>query len=257
MIAVRIGIAGLAPACDVPFEAASSGPVAVGSEPAQGQRDVDRAASLRVFFDRRILPREAERAQVRLVSGERSSFLFVWVDPLEAALVVRPSVALDPDVQWRLQVEGLRDLDGVEMAEPWEVAFQTGAGAVGDPVPPPLSFADVAPVLASCTGESCHGGPSPALGLDLSSAAAVGRTAVGVPARLSQSGGPGRLGLEGLPRVDVVAGVGRPATSFLLYKVLGDPHVTGDPMPPPPAAPLSPAALATLAAWIAAGAPTD
>ena len=38
-----------------------------------------------------------------------------------------------------------------------------------------------------------------------------------------------------LLRIDVTAGVGQAASSFLVYKVLADPHASGERMPPPPA----------------------
>ncbi|MCB9625710.1 MAG: hypothetical protein H6723_20510, partial [Sandaracinus sp.] len=56
------------------------------------------------------------------------------------------------------------------------------------------------------------------------------------------------------PRIDVIAGVGRPDSSRLLYEVLRDPRV-GEPMPPDD--PLTVEEVTTIANWILAGAPTE
>lgn len=233
----------------------------IASDPGNGAQGVDRAARLRVFFDRLLLPLDVHRGHVLLRSGELSVFVELRYDPIERAVIVESESALDPDVVWRLRVEGLRDLDRREM-EPWEIAFRTGSEAIGED-PEAVSFADVAPIFeARCASAECHAGPSAVLGLDLSSAEGVRSTAVGVAAQQARVGVSDRpwLGtstLAGLARVEVVAGVGRPGDSYLVYKVLGDPHVWGARMPPEPEPPLGAEELDLLGRWIQAGAPTD
>ena len=79
----------------------------------------------------------------------------------------------------------------------------------------------------------------------------VGRVVVG---GRSATDGLGDRGLAGLPRIDVIAGVGRPDTSRLVYEILRDPRV-GEPMPPDDA--LSPEEVRAIADWILGGARTD
>lgn len=250
-------------ACDLPPEhPAADGPRVIASDPADGDQGVDRAVVARVFFDRQLLPRDVHRGTVAIRSGERDAYLSPRFDPVDRALViVNLGEALDPSVVWRVRVEGLRDLDRHAMQEPWEIAFRTGDAIVGEELEPPPTFADVEPILRARCAE-CHGGEAPVLGLDLSSADGVRRTAIGVPAEQARVGVQGERPwhgtstLTGLARIDVIGGVGRPAYSYLVYKLLGDEHAAGDRMPPSPSPPLPAAELRVLSRWILAGAPT-
>jgi len=263
-VAALLGVL-LAAACDLPnARVIDDGPVVVGTAPADGDVGVDCAAGFRVFFDRSIDPRDVHRGTVRVQSGARSAFLTPWFDPLERALVVDQigSSPLAPSVRYRLQVEAIRDLDGVRMAERHEIGFETGVAAEGDAPAEPVGWAEVAPILReSCATERCHAGGEPAVGLDLSSAAGVRDTAIGVVAQQSRVGVQddrvwrGAPSLDGLARIEVAGGVGRPARSYLVYKVLADPHTAGGPMPPD--GPLPRAQVAQIVAWIRAGAPTE
>lgn len=253
-------------ACDLPPEApAADGPRVVASDPQSGDQGVDRAVVARVFFDRQLLPRDVHRGTVAVSSGGREAYLSPRFDPIDRVLlVVNAGEALDPNVVWRVSVEGVRDLDRHAMAEPWEIAFRTGADAVGEEPLPAVSFAEVEPIFRErCAGGGCHGAEAPALGLDLSSAEGVRRTAIGVPADQTRVGvmedraWHGSSTFAGLARIDVVGGVGRPAWSYLVYKLLGDPHAEGDRMPPSGEAPLTAAELRLLSRWILGGAPTD
>lgn len=254
----------VAAGCDLPPEHGPPvGPRVVASDPFDGETNVDRSRSLRVMFDRAVLPRDVDRAHVGLESGVRNVFLELFFDPVERALHLHHDTPLDPSVLYRLEVHGLRDLAGRPMSEPFVAAFRTGRRAYGEPEPEPPRWSDVAPIFASCAEDACHGSNRPVLGLDLSSADGIRRTAVGVVAEQSrlgvQEGDPwqGAPTLAGLARVDVVGGVGRPSRSYLLYKVLGESAVWGDPMPPPPALPLDATQLRLLSDWIRAGAPTN
>jgi len=211
----------------------------MGSDPADGDVDVDRAPTLRVFLDRPIYPGDVHRGHAWVQSGVRSAFLSPWFDPvgrvLTAELIGSP---LEPHVRYRMVIEDLRDLDLEPMGRPYEITFETGLEATPRPAPPAVGYDEVRPILAGCSVERCHGGDRPALGLDLSSPEGIQETAIGVAARQTRVGTQagellhGAPTLAGLAIVDVVGGVGRPARSYLLYKVLGDPHAGGDTMLP-------------------------
>ncbi|HJL20285.1 MAG TPA: hypothetical protein RMH99_31750 [Sandaracinaceae bacterium LLY-WYZ-13_1] len=234
----------------------------LASEPADGATGVPREADYRVFFDRPLHPRDLHRGHVRIESGTRPIFALPRFDPVQRVLHVEHGT-LDPNVRYRLEIEGMRDLGRAEMA-PVSIVFDTGE-ALGSSTPTPSpGWDDVAPVLrARCATDGCHGGEAPVLGLDLSSGAAVQRTAIDVAAAQTRVGiqeeapWEGTETLAGLARIDVVASVGRPARSYLLYKVLGEPHAPGERMPPPPASALPAGELQLLSDWILAGAPTD
>ncbi len=250
-------------ACDIPPDRdPGSGPVVLATDPADEQTGVDRADGFLVFFDRYVSPRDVHRGRVRVQSGSRAAFVSPWFEPVERALRVELiGVPLEPSVRYRLWVEGIRDLDGVRMREAHEVTFETGFAAEGRPEPPAVPFERVRPIFAGCASDGCHGAERPALGLDLSSGEAIARSAVGVVAEETRVGTQaeapwhGAPTLDGLAIIDVVGGVGRPARSYLMYKVLGDPHAGGDPMPP--AARLGAAELSALSWWIRGGAPTE
>jgi hypothetical protein len=228
----------------------------IGSIPADGATDVPRRIELRVFFDRPLAPRTVSRAVVSLRSGPQQRFLSVSYDPVDRALVARDfsDVPLEPQVEHELRVEGARDLNGLE-APAFLARFTTGDTLGESPTFGTTTWAEIARIFsARCADDGCHGGPSPALGLDLASAEGVRATAIGVPSVASSSGGLGDRGLTGLPRIDVIAGVGRPDTSRLVYEILRDPRV-GEPMPPDDA--LSPEEVRAIADWILGGARTD
>ncbi len=102
------------------------------------------------------------------------------------------------------------------------------APAPCDPDHPPLSYAtDVAPLLAGCAGELCHG---PIASKDL----------VGVPS--SECGD------------QLLVEVGHPESSYLVSKLRGQRMCCGERMPPN-VPPLSDSATAAVVAWICQGAP--
>lgn len=249
-------------ACDLPPEAEGGGPVVLGSDPSDGDVGVARGRDLRVFFDRPIHPRDVHRGRIAVRSGGLAEFLSAWFEPVDSVLHVENlSRPLDPDTVYRLIVTDVRDLDRVAMEEAYVAVFHTSE-EIGAPDPVPLAgWSDVAPIFAArCAG--CHGGAEPILGLDLSGPEQIERTAVGVPAEQSRVGvqeedaWPGASTLVGLDRIDVSGGLGRPGRSYLVYKLLGDPHAAGQPMPPPGEPPLTPAERRTISLWIRAGAPT-
>lgn len=229
---------------------------AVGSYPADGDVEVPRRLEVRVFFDRPLAPRSVSRSAVTLRSGPQTRFLSVRYDPVDRALVARDffDFALEPRVEHELEVVGVMDLAGSEIPR-YAIRFVTGE-VLGE-VPPlgAASWEEASAIFSSrCAGTGCHGGAVPALGLDLSSAAGIRATAFGVPAVSDSIGGLGPRGLSGFPRIDLLAGAGRPETSRLVYEVLRDPRV-GQPMPPDEPLPLAEARV--LVDWILAGAPTE
>ena len=191
-----------------------------------------------------------------LRSGSAGVLVSVRDDPVSREVVVVPfrGRPLFAHVHYTLTVDGVRDLDGAPV-EPARVRFTTGDRVGGGGPLGRTPWAPVAELFAARCVEGCHGGERPAMGLDLSSAEGVRTTAIGVSA--VQTGGRDGLplrGLAGLPIVDALPAGGRPATSYLVYKMLGDTHILGQPMPPDGAGPEE---TALVADWILAGAPTE
>jgi hypothetical protein len=217
-----------------------------------------------VQLDRRVQPRSVHPGTVSLHSGVMHIRSTLRVDPLTSQvwLDVDDVHALAPSTAYELRATGLVDLDGSMQSDPYSAVFFTGdaLGAV-----PADELGQAEPVLAMlyerCGQAKCHGGTTPVAGLDLSSARGIADTAVGaLPSRalgtVGEEGAAGTFWLEGLRIIDVAGEHGDPATSYLIYKVLGDGHVAGERMPLG-AAPLSDSELEQLAAWIRRGAPLE
>lgn len=270
LVAVGL-VAGSLGGCDLPLDRApESGPSVFASSPSEGEAEVHRLGPFVARFDRRVLPRSVSRATVRLESGVVRPRLSVRYDLLTQSAIAVPFSGdpIAPGVEWRLVIEGVEDLDGRAMEEPYVAHFRSGIElGPGVVEPMPMTFADIEPIFTRrCTGSRCHGPDPPALGLDLSSAIGVRDTAINQPARsfpsgtIGPAGGAGAPVFAGLPLIEVLAGAGHPETSYLVYTVLADPHVVGAPMPPAlrdvATAGLTPEELRTLSEWISAGAPT-
>lgn len=233
-----------------------AGAQVVGFDPPAESAGLDRRPRLRVLFDRPIAPSAITEASVTLESGPSRIYLSLEVDPVDEALVATPfgGRTLEPGIEYFFRVEGVRDLDGV-LVEAAATSFVTGDTAEGPPALDLAGFEEAFAIFQSSCVDGCHGGASPDQGLDLSSAEGIRATALGVPA--TQTGarlGYGARGLAGMAIVDGVGGRGRPAASYLVYKMLGDPHILGDAMPPE--GPGSRHDIRRIAAWIRAGAPT-
>lgn len=218
-------------------------------------------------FDRLLAPSTVHAGTVVVRSGVLGVFGGVRYDPVRRAVRFVPDArAFRRALQYEFAVTaGVRAWDGGGLAAPLSVRFMPGATEPA-PAPPAVSLArDVAPLLAArCATARCHDADAPAMGLDLSSAAALRRTAIRVPARERPAPGPAISTTAADPawgaleRVDpgFVAGQGRPEYSYLVYKLLGDGPVVGARMPPEgPALPLDD--IARVADWIAAGAPDN
>jgi hypothetical protein len=200
-------------------------------------------------------------------SGVLGVFGGVRYDPARRTVTFTPDArAFRRSLQYEFAItRAVRAWDGAALASPVTVRFMPGA-TVSGPARRPVSLArDVAPLLAArCATAECHGGSAPVMGLDLSSAEALRRTALRVVARQRPPPGPSITATAtdpawgALQRIDpgLADGQGRPEYSYLVYKLLGDGPVVGTRMPPE-GPPLDPDAIARVSDWIAAGAPDN
>ncbi|HEX7477988.1 MAG TPA: Ig-like domain-containing protein [Polyangiales bacterium] len=248
--------------CDFAVPARDGAAWHLSSTPADGAQAVSRASRIVVSLDREVVPQSVGHGSVALRSGAVAAAVTLRLQPVdrELWLDIDPHEPLDPEVSYRLEIDGLVDLDGQPQPEPYRATFRTGTGLGAHAADGPFDPAEIRALFTQrCAQASCHGGSNPASGLDLSSAAGIRATAIGVRSQgpagtTSEEGVRGALWLTGLRIVDIVAGRGQPATSQLVYKLLGDSHVVGERMPPT-GAPLSLAQLREISAWIEAGAP--
>ena len=215
---------------------------------------------MRVATSARLDPATIDPSTVYLESGTVRPRSGVRYDPLARELEVTALESLAPSVTYRLVLDQIGDLDGNILPERAVFTFVTGEDDSAPEERPVTTWGDAARVLAArCAVAACHDSGRRA-GLDLSNAAGVRATAIGAQVR----GGPGLGGREyaraggvlgELPLIDVIAGVGRPEASYLIYKALGDDHAFGEPMPPPGGLGRSEARV--LVGWVASGAPLE
>lgn len=214
---------------------------------------------IEVTFDKLLSPSTITHESFRLTSGNLGVFIGLTYDPVHRRVSVgfRPG-SLRADLEYVFTVSNpLRGWDGTALSQPYSVRFRVSAPVTLEPPTPP-SFREVSALFARhCINGNCHGGPTPALGLDLSSDTAIRRTLLGVssierPGPVSANTDPH---WSSLVRVDtgVVPGLGRPGYSYLVYKLLGDGPIIGERMPRL-AQPLSLEELSLISSWIAAGA---
>jgi hypothetical protein len=212
-------------ACDLP-------PPPAAREPLQGRvvsptdGRLERDGVVQISVSALIEPRSMLGADASLRSGERELGVGLAFDPVTRLLVADPTARLlDPDIDYRLHLEGPRGFDGAPLAPTED---------------------DVLAVLEGCRG--CHEGPTAALGLDVTD---LRRTAIGVPAAEVAGASFGR-GLGGLQRIEA----GHPERSYLVYKMLGEGPIVGATMGAEgsPDVPLPRASIAIVSRWIAAGA---
>jgi len=255
--------------CDVPPEGNEPDVEwVVSSYPSNGDKQVPRLGWMWMELDRRVLSATVDRESVRLDSGISSVFLYLLFEPVSRQILIRQHSGspLVPMTNYRLSVQNLIDLDGNVQPEPHEVFFRVGRQEGEILIPEPISWElDMAPLFQErCATKGCHSSPAQAAGLDLSSARGIQRTAIGIQTRqlssgmTSQEGERGARFLTGLPIIDVVGAVGVSANSYLMYKVMADSHILGQPMPPPDSGleRLSQDEQLTVSIWILSGAPT-
>lgn len=218
-------------------------------------------------FDRLLAPSTVTTSTVLVRSGVLGLFGGVRYDPVRRTATFTPDArAFRRSLQYEFAVlDAVRAWDGGRLTRAVSVRFVPGATVSVPATPVPSLARDVAPLLAArCATTGCHGATAPVMGLDLSSAAAIRRTTIRVPARQRPAAGPSTLTTAGDPawgalqRVDpgFIAGIGRAEYSYLVYKLLGDGPVVGQRMPPDGPA-LTPEEIARVADWIAAGAPDN
>jgi len=264
---------------------------------------LDRA--MRIRFDRYLRPASVIRQSVWVSPGLFDSeagvpkgplvFFKPVYDPYERMVVFQlapgdrwtpttlHSVKYEPP-QDESDVTGFSAFDGAPLAEAVRFTFMTG-DAVSDPdhdvddnlAPVQFCETDEASdrypaayevLRGSCGSASCHGGPEPLAGLDLSSPQGIRGTAIRVAARQTSRGASvgapvanaRRFG-DDMPRVDP----GNAGNSYLVYKLLinganhpatgetldDDPWLGGLPPPGPP----SWQELSRLRSWFVQGEP--
>lgn len=215
--------------------------------------------------DRLLAPRLVGRGTVSITSGPFSVYGGVRYDPVRREVRFTPNAGeLRAGLRYVFRVSAsLAAWDGATLAAPIAVPF-VPEGRENPPArPTPSLRRDIAPVLAArCGADGCHGGATPAMGLDLASVEGIVGTAVGVTAAQTANGRARpdytdpRWGA--LLRIDPgdAPSQGRPEYSYLLYKALGDGPIRGARMPPE-GPPLARDELERLSDWIAAGAPRD
>jgi hypothetical protein len=240
----------------------------VSSLPADGDRDVSRLGRMAVTLDRRIYPQRVDRSTVYVVSGEIFSPLVAYFEPVTKRVMIYfyPQYPLSPLTTYRLIVEDLVDLDKNTQPESYQVIFRTGS-RIDETIPwPQVEWKDIYPIFQrSCANGACHGASTAAMGLDLSSAAGIERTAIGALSRqiptntTSSESARGVLSFSGFRIIDIVGVAGRPASSYLMYKILGDSHIMGNAMPPSDAnvPGLNREELEAISNWILYGAMMD
>lgn len=255
--------------CDLP-PADPSGPKWVGTDPSLvagtpgtipilDTSKLGVGAELRIIYDSPLRAVSVGRHTVTLQSGEMAPWTRVYADPSLPGLRILLYEPLIERVNYRVRVEGVRDLDGRLGQSAEFVVVSTATSPPKDEV---VAWSEVAGIFETrCAG--CHSGTeSGPAALDLSSGASVRVTAIERAARGVAIGGPGAAvavlggGLFG-SRLVVP---GRPGDSYLLYKILGDPHIVGEPMPPTGDAGnlrLTDDEIRRITDWIATGAATD
>jgi hypothetical protein len=256
-------------ACDLPPEESNSDSEwVISSFPENGDSDVSRIGAMTIKLDRRVYPQSVDRGSIQISSGEIFSWLYVYFEPVTRQIVIGlyPDRPLKPFVTYRLVVQGLVDLDGETQPEMYQVLFRTGSRLDEPILVPAVEWLRIDAILKrSCAHANCHAGSTSALGLDLSSATQVRQTAIGASSNelpsnmISAEGARGLFSFSGFRIIDVGVSFGQPASSYIMYKVLGDSHIVGHAMPPADSnlPQLDREELEALSTWILYGAITQ
>lgn len=264
----------LAGACTTPssspaFQNSDPAPLAVTvttDPPAIGGL-VARDATVVIALDDFPDPDTVSFGPVLLRSGRSNFDADLSVDLVGRAIRLRPRALFAAGTEYEVVVQaGVAALDGRQVAATVVAPIEVGSQVVGKPSPPPVTWADVAPILTGCA-PYCHSRTG-------ASGAAI------PPARqLDLTGDPADpiFGLIDVPSVGL-AGAGAPllrvaphdsARSVLLRKLLGGNAASKDPPYPEmgvdgrrmplmlddsAAPPLDPSAIALIQEWIDDGA---
>jgi hypothetical protein len=246
VLAMALGTAGCPPPPADDPDAARLGPSPMSVVPESGATDVPIDAVIRVEFDDHVDGHSISQARFDLYSGTVDLWVMASYDPVRGELRVWPSAQMRKRALWLLELkQGLTGLGG-ELVPPGKVTeFETGEQATGeDPYPLRNWETHVAPIFESrCV--SCHGGASPLAGLRLDTREGISQTLLGAESD----------GWDGWRR----AIPARPGQSYLLYKLIGDPRIAGEPMPRgldgEETAPLAESDRRAVSDWISSGAP--
>ncbi|HEY7955115.1 MAG TPA: Ig-like domain-containing protein [Polyangia bacterium] len=270
--AIAIVFAG---ACTTPsstpaFQDSDPAPLAVTvtSDPPPAGGLIARDATVVIALDDFPDPDTVSFGPVLLRSGRSNFDADLSVDLVGRAIRLHPRALLAADTEYEVVVQaGVAALDGRQVAETVVEPLEVGATLAGAPAaPPPVTYAEVAPILTGCA-PFCHSRTG-------ASGAAI------APARqLDLTGDPADpvFGLIDVPSVGL-AGAGAPllrvaphdsARSVLLRKLLGGNAASKDPPYPEmgvdgrrmplnlddsAAPPLDPAKIALIEQWIDDGA---
>ena len=251
-ILALIAMVGVVPvACAPPSEAdpdasVDPGPMVLETDPQQGEKDVPIDKVVRIYMSDHVDGDSVRRDAFSLKTGGLSYWLMAFYDPVRGRLTVWPSAEMRQGAQFVFSLqEGLRGLDGGPVAPGEVTAFTTGFEA-GDNHPyDQLALEGALEVMFAQRCGSCHGGDEPIAGLDLEDIDGFLETAVDRDAD----------GLSGWKRIVPY----KPGSSYLLYKLIGDPRTKGEPMPrsfesDEPARQLEREQLEAVSDWIAGGA---
>lgn len=232
--------------------------------PRPGATNVARGIKLQVRLGRRLAADSITSESVRLRSGQVTVEVNVHYNPVTMDLWISPRAPLDADVAYSLEVQGLVDLDGTRQVTQVRASFSTGRELQGAEVElpglPPAAEDAAKLIRQRCAVVECHASGAAKHGLDLGTASGLRSTALGIVRGAHRDRSARTIKWEGLvrlselPIVDVSSGANRAARSYLLYKVLGDSHIAGQRMPPPPLAGLTQKELETVQGWIEQGA---
>jgi hypothetical protein len=214
----------------------------VESVPTAGDIAVCRACNIDLAFN---IPPAAETAiarNIRIFTGLYEVFGDLKTDLIERRVRFTPAAPMRPNLRHQVFLhEDLQGVDGARLGEHLIFDFTTGTHDRTPWEPPPNGSSASALSTwteAGCQRGGCHRSPNPPAGVDLSSAQAMRRSLVNIPA-----------GPSGQTRIVP----GDHARSYLMLKLLGEGGTVGFSMPPGgPRLPRS--RLRQVADWIDAGA---
>ncbi|MBN2718290.1 MAG: Ig-like domain-containing protein [Deltaproteobacteria bacterium] len=213
--------------------------------PAMNATDIPIDAPMRIRFNKHLDAGYFSTSAIDLRSGNSSKWTMSYYDPLRMELVIWTSSSMLPNTVWGLRLdEDVRALDGSWLRAQQLTLFRTGSEKQYVPVYAQKTyFSDVKPIFDThCV--SCHSNGAFA-NLDLASVPDLVRTAINVPS-------------AHWPDMVQIA-PDRPGNSYLVYKLVDNPYISGRVMPRAlddgePATTLSPKEKRTIMDWILSGA---
>jgi hypothetical protein len=229
--------------------------------PAAADSALDRQARIILQADRMLLPNSVNRSAVALRSGAVAPWVDLRLEPQLRQVWITWRGALESQTVYELSVTGLTDLDGITQPKPYREFFATGTQAGTRVTDPTIDPQQVLTLLRQrCARAGCHDDAHVSSKLNLGSPDGIESTARNRACALFVDTGrpPPRGSLYSAAPLILDANVnhGDPARSYLVYKLLGDEHILGDPMPPAGEAGLENSEIQLIIDWIRAGAAT-